>query len=224
VRLRPPPESLAPLLGPRGPAADVDARLLKRDAMAMIVLDSLVARWFEGGEAPAPLLDVALACGPHFAFDPVYAESHTRTGEELADFLSQAPVTPELVAAVERHLEPLLAAWRGRVTDKSTSTLFGIVLRILGVGGGARLVREWDGMREEERVDLLERFAWMDLDRPLLRHAAAALLDPSPIVRRSAHKALLKQGAPLQGVDPSAREAELRRARGEVERWIETRP
>jgi len=226
VDLRPPPAELAPLFAPRPPASEVDARLIKRDAIALAVLDSLLRRWFAGNEVPAPLLDVAVGGGVHFSFDPLYGESHTRTGEELADFLSTAPVTPEVGAAAAKHLDAFLARWRARTTDKSSSTMFGIVLRTLGEGGGERLFREWDGMHEEERIDLFERLAWMDsLGRGLLLRAADGILDPSIRIRRSAHRALERHGAPVGALDPSAREADLRVAVAEVRRWIdETKP
>ena len=222
ARLRPPPAALRPLVGPRGAAEEVDRSVLKRDSVALCVVDSLILRHLAGGEAPAPLLDVVVEAGLHFSFDPLYGEAHTRTGEEVCDFLSRTPATPDTAAALERHLEPLLRRWRARVTDKSTSTLSGIVLRHLGPAGGLRLFEEWDGMREDERVDLVERAGREEAPpAALLARLAEAVLDASYDVRASALRALGRRGAPVEGLHPSLPEAELRRGLGPVLRWIE---
>ncbi len=221
ARFRPPPAALRPLLGPRGAATEVDMRLIKRDSIALCVVDSLILRVIAAGEPPAPLLESIVEAGVHFSFDPLYAESHTRTGEEISDFLAQALPSTDTAAALGRFLEPLLERWRARVTDKSTSTLFGIVLRHRGAAGAASLLREWPGMREDERVDLIERLAWVDADRPLLEALVDALTDTSAEVRASALKSLRKQGAPVEGLDASMREEELRPGLERARRWIE---
>lgn len=223
-RLEPPPRDLRPLLGPRGPAEDVDGPLLKRDALALCLVDSLLWRYDEGGRKDLPLLEEAALAGVHFSFDPLYGQSHTRTGEEIADFFSETPPNGATAAAIGSVLEPLLAKWRGRVTEKSTSTLFGIVLRHLGSPGGERLLREWEGMREEERIDLLERLGRLEPPSPALLGAMVdRTLDPSLDVRESAFRALRRQGAPVGDLDGSAREEEIRRQIPALRRWISER-
>jgi len=221
-RVAPDPAGLLPLLGPRGAAREVDAALLKRDALALAVVDSFLARYAEGDAEKAALLDAALEAAVHFSFDPVYEESHTRTGEEIADFLSTTPAAPEVRDALSRRLEPLLGRWRARVTPKSTSTFFGIVLRHLGDAGALRLLREWEGMREEERIDLLERLARLEeASRATLLGVLDRATDPSLDVRDSALRALARQGAPVGDLDGSAREEALRAALPGLRRWIE---
>ncbi|MGQ0614717.1 MAG: hypothetical protein ACT4PV_13355 [Planctomycetaceae bacterium] len=221
VRLRPPPAGLRPLLGPRGAATEVDMRLIKRDSIALCVVDSLIVRLIGAGEPPAPLLERIVEAGVHFSFDPLYAESHTRTGEEVSDFLAQTLPSADTAAALQRFEEPLLERWRARATDKSTSTLFGIVLRHRGAAGAARLLREWPGMREDERVDLIERLGRVEADRPLLEALLEALLDTSAEVRSSALRSLRKQGAPVEGLDASMREEEMRPGLERARRWIQ---
>ncbi|NJN14181.1 MAG: hypothetical protein HC813_00495, partial [Planctomycetes bacterium] len=94
-----------------------------------------------------------------------WGDSHTLTGEEIGDFFSEAewPACPEATAAVSRHLESHILRWRRRVSDKASSTFFGIVLRHVGVRAD-RLFAEWEAMNEDERVDLLKRAG--EMERP----------------------------------------------------------
>lgn len=219
-RLAPPPESLRPLLGPRGPAEEVDGRLLKRDALALCVLDSLLWRMSEKAADPRAVLDITAEAGVHFSFDPLYEASHTRTGLEVSDFFSEVVPSGETAAAIRHYLAPLLSKWRGRVTDKSTSTLFGIVLRHLGSEGAGALFAEWEGMRDPERVDLLERVGRLEgATGRVLGEVVERVADPSPETRASALKALERQEAPLDGLDASAREEDLRGALPRLRRW-----
>lgn len=222
-RAAPDPEGLLPLLAPHGKAA-VDPSVLRRDAIADTVATSFMRRIADrpGDPHAAALWDaLAVACAT-FLFDPAYGDAHTATSMDLGEFFAKArtPVCDESRAALARRLPEILVAWRARVTRKGTSSFFGVVLRHLNADGAEALVLEWEGMDREERKDLVLRLK----DEEVLRGGARrrlvdALLDPSQDVREAAAEALRKQGAPVGGLDPSARDEELERASGPLRDW-----
>lgn len=225
----PDPSGLLPLFAPHGKRT-VDAAVLRRDAIASTVATSFMRRIAEKPGEPnrAALYDALALVLARFAFDPAYEDAHTETCVDVGDFFADARLPPcaESSAAFEKHLPLMLAAWRARVTRKGTSTFFGVVLRHLGADGAEALARERGGMDEEERKDLLLRLK----DEEELREGARlalveGLLDPSLDVREAAVRALVKQGAPVEGLDPSAPDAEMAAASGPLRGWArKTKP
>ena len=221
-RTKPPPSSLAPVFGPAKAETEVTDAMLRRDVCALAVVSSLIRRVYAFEEGQPELFDVIVAAGIHFSFDPAYGDSHTATGVEISDFLTDArvPVCTESTDAMRRHLPALLEQWRGRVTRKASSTFFGTVLRHLGAEGGEALAAEWEGLDEDERYDLLKRLAEEERAGPGARtRIVDALLDPSLDVRRAAFDALEGLGAPVGDLDPSAREETLRKAQQGLRDW-----
>ena len=161
-----------------------------------------------------------------FAFDPLYGDAHTETSVDVGDFFADARFPPCAAsrAAIEHHLPDLLAAWRARVTRKGTSTFFGIVLRHLGAEGADALVREREGLDEEERKDLLLRLKDQeDLGEGARLALVEGLLDPSFEVREAALRALGKQGAPVGGLDPASPDEEMAAASRGLRDWAKTK-
>lgn len=221
---RPDPRDLLPLLGAHAPKEDVDAELMKRDKIANAIVTSFLRRILEAPDDPyrAALYDAVAYAGVHFSFDPAYGDSHTITGVEVSDFFSlgEFPVTEESKAALQEHLEASIAAWRKRVTDKSTSMFFGIHLRHLGAVAADRFLREWEGMNADERYDLLKRTEDVEGLSPAGRlRVVEALLDTSLDVRAAAVETLEALGAPLGELDGSAREEEIRAALPRLRLW-----
>jgi hypothetical protein len=176
----------------------------------------------EGDPLRAELFDAVAGASVHFAFERAYGESHTATGVEISDFFTDWRVAPcpESAAALRRHLPALLARWRLRVTDKASSSTFGIVLRHLGAEGAEALAEEWGHMHEDERFDLCKRLKEEDGLGPGARtRLVDALLDPSIEVRKGACEALAARGAPVKDLDPTAREDDIRPRLGPLRRW-----
>jgi hypothetical protein len=223
-RTRPDPRGFLPLFGPHGGKTIDDPRLLKRDNIALAVVTSFIRRIFEDPKESwrKELYDVVAMASVHFSFDPAYGDSHTATGVEVGDFFGDAifPVCEESRASLRKALPALLEQWRKRVTDKSTSSFFGAVLRHLEKEGAEILFSEWVGLHEDERFDLLKRIADQDAIGPVGRgRAVEALLDVSVDVREAAFEALEAHGAPLGDLDASAREADIEKGMGPLRQW-----
>ncbi len=222
-REAPDPLPFLPLFAPHG-KRDVDDAVLRRDVVASTVATSFMRRVVETPDDPcrAALYDAIVVVLAHFAFDPAYGDAHTETSIDAGDFFGDPKIPPcaESRAAFRRHLPELLAAWRARVTRKGTSTFFGVVLRHLGAEGGEALVLERGGMDGEERKDLLLRLKDEEEIGQGARLALVdGLLDPSLEVREAAFRGLEKQGAPVEGLDPSARDAEIAAASAALREW-----
>jgi hypothetical protein len=223
---RPDPVPFAPLLGPRFPAEEITDAVLKRDSVAMAVVTSFMRRIaeVEGEPQRQALYDLIAYAGANFSFDPLYGDSHPATGPEVADFfmIPQIGPCPESRASLRGALDESIALWRGRVTEKATTTFFAILLRHLGAEGADRLFSEWKGMSASERASLVKLAGEEErLLRPSRRALLAALLDPSMDVREAALEALERQGAPVGDVDIAVREEELRRDLERLEGWAE---
>ena len=148
----------------------------------------------------------------HFSFDPLYGESHTQTGAEIANLFIDAELRPcpESKAALLRYLDPMMEAWRARVTRKATTTMIAIFMRHIGAAGGDRFFAEWKSMNENERVSLLEVAAdYEGFSTATKQRIVEALKDPSFDVSEAALKALKALGAPLDTVDLGSPAAEL---------------
>jgi len=227
-RTKPVPSSLRPLYGPSaqggksGVADEVTDAMLRRDTIALAVVTSFIRQVYELQPGQAELFDAIVEAGVHFSFDPAYGDSHTGTGVEISDFMTdpRVPVCTESEAAMRKHLPALLERWRKRATRKASSTFFGTVLRHLGEEGGEALAGEWDGMDEDERYDLVKRLGDEEAVGPAARtRLVEALLDPSLEVRKACGGALEALGAPVGDLDPTARDADLRKAQGPLRRW-----
>ncbi|MHC4817420.1 MAG: hypothetical protein ACYTF8_05155 [Planctomycetota bacterium] len=223
-RTRPDPRGFLPLFGPHGGMTVDDPCLLKRDSIALAVVTSFIRRIFEDPKDPwrKELYDVIGMAGVHFSFDPAYGESHTYTGVEVGDFFGDAifPVCEESRASLRRALPALLEQWRKRVTDKGTSSFFGVVLRHLGKEGAEVLFGEWARLNEDERYDLLKRVADQEALGPVARlHTVEALLDASIDVREAAFEALEAHEAPLGDLDVSARESDIEKGLAPLRQW-----
>jgi len=222
-RHNPDPTTLYELFGAHD-RKDVDEYLQRRDLVAYGVITTWLRRVYEGEPTQAHY-DAITYAGVHFAFDPAYGEAYTHTGSEVGDFFTDVEFRPNAhtTAALEKHVAAYVTQWRRRVTDRATSTFFGIVLRHLGPAGATRLAAEWAGCNEAERYDLLARFEHEDaLPVAARRCLVAALTDDSFEVREAAFSALEAQKAPLGGLDASAREADVDKVRPALERWAET--
>ncbi len=225
VRLKPEPEALLPVLATRPPDLTLDdAEVYNRDSMTRTVVVHMLNRICIENPPPAEmkarLFEVAMRGCINFTFDPLYGDGPTQTGKLMGKYLSEAPVLPEASAALRNNEERLMARWRKRVSDSASSTTFGILIRHLGSDGAALVFKEWKGLSEEERIDILERVRKMDeVRRAVLAPAVDALLDPSFSVRDSAFKALEAHGAPLGELDASARERDIDRAQPALLRW-----
>lgn len=222
-REAPDPTRLLPLFAPHG-RREVDAFVLRRDAVASTVATSFMRRVAERPEDPhrAALYDALALVLARFAFDPAYGDAHTETSVDVGDFFGDARFPPcaESRDAFRSHLPEMLLAWRARVTRKGTSTFFGVVLRHLGAEGGEALVRERGGMDAEERKDLLLRLKDQETIGEGARLALVdGLLDASFEVREAALRGLAKQGAPVEGIDPSARDRDLEAASVALREW-----
>ena len=152
------------------------------------------------------------------------ADSHTGTSEEITDFFAEPTFAAceESRVALTRYLEDSVARWRQRVTAKSSSMFFGIVMRHLETAGTDRLFLEWDGMRPSERYDLLKRAA--DRERPgrtSLLTVVSALRDDDFEVREAAIEALEAYRAPIGNLDTSSPEEELAAAIPRLRAWAE---
>lgn len=221
---RPDPEALLPLIGPRAEATEVEDWMLRRDHVAMAVVTSLYRRLDQVPDDPhiAAIWDAVAYAGANFGFDPLYGEAHTRTGAEVADLFvdPKLKACPESRAALNHHMERLLKAWRGRVTEKATTTMMAIFLRHLGAPGMDRMFSEWDAMSPRERFNLLKLAA--DMEGPSTgtkRRIVDALLADSMEVREAAKEALEALGAPVGGLEVAAPERELERELEGLRRW-----
>jgi hypothetical protein len=223
---RPDPKGLEPLLGPREPAEEVTDALLKRDLVAICVVTSFMRRLWEypeSGDRQA-LYDAIAYAGVNFGFDPVYGDSHTGTSEEITDFFAEPTFAAceESRIALGRYLEESVARWRGRVTAKSSSMFFGIVMRHLETAGTDRLFAEWARMRPSERYDLLKRAADREVPgRSSLSTVVSALRDPDYDVREAAIEALEAFEAPIGNLDTSSPEEALDAAVPRLRAWAE---
>ncbi len=225
----PDPAGFLPLFAPHG-KQDVDDAVLRRDAIASTVATSFMRRIVERKADPhfAALYDALAVVAVNFVFDPAYGDAHTETSVDVGDFFAGAEFPPceESRAALARHLDGLLAAWRARVTRKGSSSFFGVLLRHLGAPAGEALVREWPSMDAEERKDLLLRFKDQEeiLGGARLK-LVDGLLDPSLDVREAAAAALRKQGAPVADLDASAPDDQMERASVPLREWArKTKP
>jgi hypothetical protein len=81
-------------------------------------------------------------------------------------------------------------------------------------------------MDAEERKDLLLRLKDQEEIREGARMALVeGLLDPSFEVREAAFRGLSKQGAPVEGLDPSARDRDIEAAAPALREWArKTKP
>ncbi|MHC4548938.1 MAG: hypothetical protein ACYTEZ_09180 [Planctomycetota bacterium] len=223
---KPDPRGFLPLFGPHDYASVDEPGLLKRDILALAVVTSFIRRLFEDPRDihREALYDAIAAAGIHFAFEPLYGDSHTATGVEVGDFFGDAkfPVNDASRGALARHLPALIEQWRGRTSDKSTSAFCGIVLRHLGAPGGDVLFGEWERMHVDERYDLLQRAADQEALGPVARRRIVdAVLDPSWEVREAAFKALRAHAAPLGDLDASARDEEIEAGLEALRRWAQ---
>lgn len=223
-RQRPDPRGFLPLFGPHAGLTVDDPGLLKRDSIALAVVTSFIRRVYEDPEDPwrKELYDVIAEAGVHFSFDPVYGDSHADTGVEVGDFFAEAifPVCEESRASLRKTLPAWIEQWRRRATGKGSSSFFGVVLRHLGREGAELLFREWKGMNEDERYDLLKRVADQEALGPVARrHTVEALLDESYDVREAAFQALEAHQAPLGDLDASARESDIEKGMGPLRQW-----
>jgi len=217
------PKAFLKLLGPRGAADDIEDFVLRRDTIGLAIVTALYRRLDNKDPERATLYDAVAYAAVNFGFDPLYGESHTRTGAEVADLFVDPELQPcaESRAALEHHLEPLFAAWRKRVTEKASTTMMGILMRHLGARGADRFYEEWERMSDNERYNLLKTTA----DAPgsfapaTRKRIVAALLSGSFDVRGAAFDALEKLGAPLEGVDIVVPEKELRAALEPLRAW-----
>jgi len=212
---------LRPLLGP-DEGGEVDTRLLKRDKVARAVLHSFMGRIARDDPAAARLWDNVVYAGVHFAFEPVYAASHPAVAESLVEFFSTAdiPACDESEAAFRRHFDALMEKWRARVTRKSSSMYFGILLRHVGPDAANRLYQEFAGMDANERVDLLSRTkGYEELSRASREVAVGALLDPSMEVREAAYELLESLAAPVGEFDASSRDEDIEKSLPGLRRW-----
>ena len=220
----PDPTGFLPLFGPHGCTSLDDPRLLRRDIIALAVVTSFIRRLFENPKDKhrRKLFDVIAAAGVHFAFDPLYGDSHTKTGPEVGDFFGQAmfPTSAEATASLTRELPNYLEQWRRRVTTKNSFTFFGVVLRHLGQPGAETLFGEWERMKEDERFDLLKRAVDQETVGPHTRaRMVEAVLDDSLDVREAAFEALEAHDAPLGELDPSAPDDRIQAELGPLRRW-----
>ena len=219
---KPDPRTLAGIFAPHE-ATEVTDRLLRRDAVAYAVVTSFIRRVHEPDDPhPGPLWDMIVNASANFAFDPVYGDSDTATGAEIAELMTDDKVLPDAhsCAAVVKHLPALIERWRGRAATFASSTFFGIALRYAGDPGAELVFAEWARMREEERFDILKRIADEDRVGPNARAAmVTGLLDNSMDVREAAYDALKTHGAPVQGFDSSSRDLEIERALPRLRRW-----
>lgn len=222
----PDPADLLPLFDPQG-KREIDDAVLRRDVIASTVATTFMRRIADRPDDPyrEALYDALALVLARFAFDPLYGDAHTETSVDVGDFFADARFPPCAAsrAAIERHLPELLAAWRARVTRKGTSTFFGIVLRHLGEEGGEALAREREGLDEEERKDLLLRLKDQEeLGEGARLALVEGLLDPSLDVREAALRALGKQGAPVEGLDPATPDDEMAAAARGLREWAKT--
>jgi hypothetical protein len=222
-REAPEPQGLLPLFAPHG-KREVDDAVLRRDVVASTVATSFMRRVVERPDDPyrPELYDALALVLARFAFDPAYGDAHTETSIDAGDFFGDPGIPPcaESRAAFRKRLPEMLRAWRARVTRKGTSTFFGVVLRHLDAEGGEALVLERGGMDAEERKDLLLRLKDEEEIRQGARLALVeGLLDPSFEVREAAWRGLSKQGAPVEDLDPSARDADIERASVALGEW-----
>ena len=230
-RERPDPASLRPLIGEYWGAREVDMHLLKYDKIASCVVQSFMGRiWWDANrrkpdephEDLAALWEAIAYASVHFSFVAIYESSHPGTGESIGDFLSDPAIfaTAESRVAFEKHFDPLMAKWRKRVTRKSTSMYFGNMLRHVGPAAANRLFAEWQGMDENERFDLLRRTDGLAELRPAARGTVVeALLDDSFDVRQAAFDSLEGLGAPLGGLEASARDERIEKALPGLREW-----
>jgi hypothetical protein len=110
----------------------------------------------------------------------------------------QLAPNPDSAAALEHHIDAMLRAWRGRVTEKASTSMMGILIRHLGAAGAARMFGEWKGMSASERFNLLKQTGGVDDPPPALKTAVVeALRDESFEVRGAALDALQELGAPV---------------------------
>jgi len=221
----PDPEPFLPLFAPNG-KREIDDATLRRDVVASTVSTTFMRRIVErpGEPRKAELYDALALVLARFAFDPAYGDAHTETSVDVGDFFGDAAIPPcaESKAAFRHRLPEMLAAWRARVTRKGSSTFFGVILRHLGAEGGEALVAERGRMDEEERKDLLLRLKDEEAIGPKARMALVdGLLDASLEVREAAWHGLLKQGAPVLGIDPSGRDEDIRPALPPLRAWAE---
>ncbi len=231
IRERPDPASLRPLIGAYWGEVQVDMHLLKYDKIARCVVHSFMGRiWLDANKRKpdephddlAALWEGLAYAGVNFSFMPVYESSHPGTGESLAEFLADPEIhaSDESRAAFERHWDALLVKWRARVTRKASSMYFGNMLRHVGVPAADRFFAEWDRMDENERYDLLRRADGIGpLAPPARRVVVDALLDDSFEVRQAAHDLLTSLGAPLAGLEASAREERIEKMLPALREW-----
>jgi hypothetical protein len=225
LREAPDPRGLLPLFAPHG-KREVDDAVLRRDVVASTVATSFMRRVAGRSDDPhrAALYDALALVLARFAFDPAYGDAHTETSIDVGDFFGEPQIPPcaESRAAFRDRLPEMLLAWRARVTRKGTSTFFGVVLRHMGAEGGEALVLERRGMDAEERKDLLLRLKDEEEIRQGARLALVeGLLDPSFEVREAAWRGLSKQGAPVEGIDPSARDRDIAEASAALREWAQ---
>ena len=220
---KPDPSTLKGLLGPRRAATEVEGWVLRRDLVAWTVVISLYRRLDAGGDRYlAGIFDAVTYATVNFGFDPLYGAGHTRTGQKIAELFLDPELRPgpESKAAAQRYLEPLVGAWRKRVTPKATTTMVAILLRHLGPAGGDRMFREWEGMDEAERASLLLLAAEYEGLSPASRLRMVRALGSGSIeVRGAALRALRHQGAPVRGIDIAARDEDRRDSLDQLRKW-----
>ncbi|HEX5138288.1 MAG TPA: hypothetical protein VFY93_15035 [Planctomycetota bacterium] len=221
----PDPEPFLTLFAPHG-KREVDDAVLRRDVVASTVATTFMRRIVDRPLEPrkAALYDALALVLARFAFDPAYGDAHTETSVDAGDFFGDPAIPPcaESRAAFRHRLPEMLLAWRARATRKGSSTFFGVVLRHLGAEGGEALVLERGRMDEEERKDLLLRLKDEEEIGPGARMALVeGLLDVSLDVREAAWHGLSKQGAPVDGIDPSARDRDIRAALPPLRAWAQ---
>ncbi|MEE8106688.1 MAG: hypothetical protein V3T86_14230 [Planctomycetota bacterium] len=222
VRMRPKIAPLRALVGPRDPEkAELDDAAIKRDFVAVVVVDSFMIRASRKGARQEELYDAIVSTGVNFSFDPLWGNAETRTANEVAGFmLKRAPLKPLTIAAVTKHLEPLIEKWRGRATTSSTPGTISVILRYLGADGADRLFQEWERMKQDERLSLLDHIAYGELNRSALSRLADLMIEKDLELREAALKALEQHGAPVTEVDAGSRDRETIKAQRGVRAWI----
>jgi len=221
ARLRPDIAPLRALVGPRAKKTELDDAEIKRDYLAVVVVDSFIIRAMLKGSRQEELYEAIVYTGVNFSFDPLWGDAETRTSNEVSEFmLTGAPLKPVTIAAVTKYLEPLLEKWRGRATTSSTSGTISIILRYLGADGADRLFQEWDRMKQDERLSLLEHVAYGELNRSVLSRLADLMTERDLELREAALKALDQHGAPVDEVDAGSRDRETKNAQRLVRAWI----
>ena len=211
----PNPSLLKPLLGPRKEAKEIEDWVLRRDHVAWIVVTTFYRRLRRLKDDPytEALWDAVAYAGAHSSFDPLFGDSHTKTGAEVSDLFMDAQLRSCAASkkALKDNMDAMLGAWRKRVTEKASTSMMGIINRHMGAAGIDRLFGEWGRMSAEERYNLLRQAGDNEgLASASKKLIVESLLADSIETRVAALEALEALGAPVKEVEVAAPEEELR--------------